>query len=261
MPELSQDEWPGLPLNFSRHPYDADVITYEQSLNYSTYPTRHYSPDDWRRYRSLYFRLVEKVDAEIGKIVDIIDRRNLWKNTVIIFTSDHGDGVGAHQWNQKSALYEEVVNIPLIVTLPGKKNAGKEMPQLVNAGVDFFASVCDWADIPLPGGLYGVSFKSLVESADPEQAHQHYVVIETTFDKGITRGWALRTPRYKYVLYDKGNYREQLYNMEDDRGEMRNLALEKNYREVLQQHRAYLGEWMRRHRVAQIRPEVHLIPE
>ena len=105
LPELSQDEWPGLPLNFSRHPYDADVITYEQSLNYSTYPTRHYSPDDWRRYRSLYFRLVEKVDAEIGKIVDIIDRRNLWKNTVIIFTSDHGDGVGAHQWNQKSALY------------------------------------------------------------------------------------------------------------------------------------------------------------
>lgn len=261
LPELSQDEWPGLPLNFSRHPYDADVITYEQSLNYSTYPTRHYSPDDWRRYRSLYFRLVEKVDAEIGKIVDIIDRRNLWKNTVIIFTSDHGDGVGAHQWNQKSALYEEVVNIPLIVTLPGKKNAGKEMPQLVNAGVDFFASVCDWADIPLPGGLYGVSFKSLVESADPEQAHQPYVVIETTFDKGITRGWALRTPRYKYVLYDKGNYREQLYNMEDDRGEMRNLALEKNYREVLQQHCAYLGEWMRRHRVAQIRPEVHLIPE
>ena len=153
------------------------------------------------------------------------------------------------------------MNIPLIVTLPGKKNAGKEMPQLVNAGVDFFASVCDWADIPLPGGLYGVSFKSLVESADPEQAHQPYVVIETTFDKGITRGWALRTPRYKYVLYDKGNYREQLYNMEDDRGEMRNLALEKNYREVLQQHRAYLGEWMRRHRVAQIRPEVHLIPE
>lgn len=98
-------------LELFRHPYDADVITYEQSLNYSTYPTRHYSPDDWRRYRSLYFRLVEKVDAEIGKIVDIIDRRNLWKNTVIIFTSDHGDGVGAHQWNQKSALYEEVVNI------------------------------------------------------------------------------------------------------------------------------------------------------
>lgn len=163
LPELPQDEWPGLPSNFARNPYDADVIDYEQTLNYSAYPTRHYSPDDWRRYRSLYFRLVEKVDAEIGKIVDAIDKQDLWKNTVVIFTSDHGDGMGAHHWNQKSALYEEVVNVPLIVTLPGKKNAGKEMPQLINEGVDFFASVCDWAGISLPGGLHGVSFRSLVE--------------------------------------------------------------------------------------------------
>ena len=130
--ELSRDEWSGLPQNFAQNPYDADVIDYEQTLNYSAYPTRHYSSDDWRRYRSLYFRLVEKVDAEIGKFVDAIDKQGLWKNTVVIFTSDHGDGVGTHHWNQKSALYEEVVNIPLIVTLPGKKNAGKEMPQLIN---------------------------------------------------------------------------------------------------------------------------------
>ena len=117
--DLPQNEWPGLPLNFAKNPYDADVISYEQSLNYSVYPTRNYTPDDWRRYRSLYYRLVEKVDAEIGKILNAVDKQDLWKNTVVIFTSDHGDGVGAHHWNQKSALYEEVVNIPLIVTLPG----------------------------------------------------------------------------------------------------------------------------------------------
>ena len=152
------------------------------------------------------------------------------------------------------------MNVPLIVTLPGKKNAGKEMPQLINAGVDFFASVCDWAGIPLPGDLHGVSFKALVENADPEQMHQPYVVTETTFDKGVTRGWALRTPHYKYVLYDKGLYREQLYDMEKDRGEMRNLAIEKKYQEILAQHRAYLSEWMKLHHVVQIRPEVHLIP-
>lgn len=179
---------------------------------------------------------------------------------VVIFTSDHGDGMGAHHWNQKSALYEEVVNVPLIVTLPGKKNAGKEMPQLINEGVDFFASVCDWAGISLPGGLHGVSFRPLVEKADPQQVHQPYIVSETTFDKGVARGWALRTPRYKYVLYDKGLYREQLYDMVNDRGEMRNLAIEKKYRQILLQHRAYLNEWMKLHHVVQIRPEVHLIP-
>lgn len=259
--ELPQGEWPGLPLNFAKNPYDADVLDYEQSLNYSAYPTRNFTPDQWRRYRSAYFRLVEKVDAEIGKLVDVLDRRNLWKNTVVIFASDHGDGMGAHHWNQKSALYEEVVNVPFIVSLPGKKNAGGELPQLVNAGVDFFASVCEWAGIAQPAGCQGVSFKTLVEEGNSEAAHQAYVVTETLFDKGKqTRGWMLRTPRYKYVLYDKGTYREQFFDMENDRGEMRNLAIEEKYQLLLQEHRDMLYEWMKLHHVVQTRPEVHLIP-
>lgn len=259
--ELPQDEWPGLPPNFAKNPYDADVLDYEQSLNYSAYPTRNFTPDQWRRYRSAYFRLVEKVDAEIGKIVDALDRRNLWKNTVVIFASDHGDGMGAHRWNQKSALYEEVVNVPFIVSLPGKKNAGRELPQLVNAGVDFFASVCEWAGIDLPAHRYGVSFKTLAEQGNAEAVHQPFVVTETMFDKGKqTRGWMVRTPRYKYVLYDKGAYREQFFDMENDRGEMRNLAIEKKYQQQILEHRQLLQEWMKLHHVAQIRPEVHLIP-
>ena len=112
---------PGLPPNFAKNPYDADVIEEERDNNFNVYPTATFTPEDWRMYRYTYYRLVEKVDREIGKIIDAIDKNNLWKNTVVIFSSDHGDGIGAHHWNQKSALYEEVVNIPLIVTLPGKK--------------------------------------------------------------------------------------------------------------------------------------------
>ncbi len=65
-------------------------------------------------------------------------------------------------------------------------------------------------EFPFLEVLHGVSFRPLVEKADPQQVHQPYIVSETTFDKGVARGWALRTPRYKYVLYDKGLYREQL---------------------------------------------------
>ena len=259
--DLDDSNSPGLPTNFYRNPYDADVIAYEKSLNYSAYPTSNYTPEDWRKYRNAYFRLVELVDKEIGKIVDAIDRHDLWKNTVIVFTSDHGDGMGAHQWNQKSALYEEVVNIPMIVTLPGKKNAGTVLPQLISNGVDFYASVCDWAGIKMPKGKCGVSYKSLVEKGNPEAAHQEYVVTETLFDKGKnTRGWALRTANYKYVMYDKGRHREQLFDMNADRGEMRNLAIEKKYKDILRQHRALLHQWMKEHHTVQVRKEVHLVP-
>ena len=77
---------------------------------------------------------VETVDAEIGKIIAELDRQDLWKNTVIIFTSDHGDGCGAHQWNQKTVLYEEVANVPFIVCLPKGKHAGKILPNLSTTG-------------------------------------------------------------------------------------------------------------------------------
>ncbi|MCS2412403.1 sulfatase family protein [Bacteroides uniformis] len=246
--EPDLDECPVLPANFNVAPYDADVLKYEKEQNYRLYPTRNFTPDDWRRYRNAYFRLVETVDREIGKLVDEIDRQDLWKNTVIIFTSDHGDGNGAHQWNQKTALYEEVVNVPLIVCLPKGKQAGKVLPQLVNSGVDLLPSVCDWAGVEVPAGCHGVSYRAVTEQADPQKEHQPYVVVETHFlQTAGTPGWALRTPRYKYVLYEVGKNREMLYDMEKDRGEMCNLAVSKAYKKVLEEHRNLLKEWMKKH--------------
>ena len=251
---------PGLPANFAKNPYDADVIESERANNYNVYPTADFTPEDWRMYRYAYYRLVEKVDAEIGKIIDAIDENNLWSNTVVIFTSDHGDGLGAHRWNQKSALYEEVVNIPLIVTLPGKKNAGTVLPQLISNGVDFFASVCDWAGVELPAGAKGKSFRGLVENGDSRKPHQDYIITETRFDGSKTRGWVVRSERYKYVLYDKGRYREQLFDMLRDRGEMRNLAVENAYADQLQTMRDILENWMDTNGIRPTRPKLHDVP-
>lgn len=235
---------PNLPANFAVGPYDADVLQFEKQQNFKLYPNAEYTPDDWRRYRNAYYRLIENVDAEIGKIVDEIDRQNLWKNTVIIFTSDHGDGMGAHRWNQKTALYDEVSNIPFIVCLPGGKNAGKVMHQLINNGIDLMPSICDWTGAELPAGRTGRSFRKLAESGSDSYEHQPYVVTETWFEETAgSEGWSVRTPRYKYVLYTAGRNREALYDMENDRGEMRNLAVEEQFRPVILENREILRRW------------------
>lgn len=253
---------PNLPANLNVAPYDADVLAREKSLNYRIYPTNNYTPDDWRRYLNAYYRLVEHVDTEIGKIINEIDRQDLWKNTVIIFTSDHGDGAASHQWNQKTALYEEVVNIPLIVCLPQNKNAGKVLPQLVNNGVDLLPSICEWTGAQVPAGCRGISFRSVVESGDVQKAHQPYLVTETYFfQTGGTRGWLVRTPQYKYVLYETGKNREMLYDMQTDRGEMRNLAVESKYRSTLFQHRKMLETWMKQHPLPGRSPALRFIPK
>ena len=132
----------------------------------------------------------------------------MWENTVVIFTSDHGDGCGAHQWNQKTALYEEVVNVPFIVCLPGGKNAGKVLPQFINNGEDLMPSVCDWAEVEVPSERQGVSFREVAEEGDTAKAHRPYVVTETFFGETAgTLGWMVRTPNYKYILYDTGKNR------------------------------------------------------
>ncbi|MDE6127074.1 MAG: sulfatase-like hydrolase/transferase [Muribaculaceae bacterium] len=235
---------PNLPANHLDQPYDPDILRWEREQSYRLYPTKGYTPDDWRRYRNTYFRLVEHVDAEIGKIVDEIDRQNLWDNTVVIFTSDHGDGQGAHQWNQKTALWEETANIPLIVCAPGNaRNAGKVSEALVNNAIDLMPSVLDWAGEGKPSWCKGASFRYAVERPEAETA-QPFVVTETDFAQtGGTKGWLLRTPRYKYVLYEAGTNREALYDMANDRLEMRNLAIESAYKPVVEEHRRLLSRW------------------
>lgn len=109
-------------------------------------------------------------------------------------------------------------------------------------------SICDWAGAEVPQGVQGISYRSLVESGDSLKEHQSYVVTETLFAQtGGTCGWMVRTPDYKYVLYEAGKNREMLYDMKTDRGEMRNLAVERQYKEVIKQHRALLLEWMKKH--------------
>lgn len=241
--EPSLEECPNLPENFAVSPYDASVLRFEQNQNYKLYPTTSYSPDQWRRYRNAYYRLTEAVDAEIGKILAEVERQGLWDNTVIIFTSDHGDGNGAHHWNQKTALYEEVVGVPMIVCLPGGKNAGTVTDALVNNGIDLLPSICDWTGAEVPHGRPGESYRAIAE--DGSQG-QEFIVTETNFNQTAgTLGWMVRTPRYKYVLYDKGQYREQLFDMENDRGEMRNLAVESKYQDEVLRHRAILENWLK----------------
>ena len=245
VPDRELEECPNLPSNFSVAPYDAAVLQFEKQQNYRLYPTISYGPDDWRRYLNAYYRLTEAVDAEIGKILSEMDRQGLWDETVVIFTSDHGDGAGAHQWNQKTALYEETAGVPLIVCLPDGRNAGTVSEALVNNAIDMMPSICDWTGAEMPAGRSGVSFRNVAENGGQGQ---DFIVTETNFNQTAgTLGWMVRTAGYKYVLYDRGKYREQLFDMEKDRGEMRNLAVEKRYRPVLEEHRALLENWLKSH--------------
>ena len=245
-PEPPLEECPNLPPNFAIPAFEPEIIRVEQEANWAIHPFRTHTEEDWRRLRWAYFRLVEKVDRNIGRVLDGLRAQGLEENTVIIFSSDHGDGHGAHQWNQKCVLYEEVVRVPFIVQAPGGKPGIVDRQHLISNGLDIFPTICDYAGIDLPAGLRGHSVRPIAEGRNPG-LWRDAVFVETFFDgrRGYdTVGRAVRTDRDKYVVYDRGRYREQLFDLQTDPGEMVNHAVEARHRATLQEHRHLLQAYV-----------------
>jgi len=237
---------PQLPINFKRNQAFPEALQNEQSINKIVYPTQNFSNEDWRQYRYTYYRLIEKVDTEIGKIIDAIDNLGLSDNTIIIFTSDHGDGNASHGWNQKTALFQETVNVPFIISYKGIKNSGTiEKSAVISNGLDLFPTICDYANIKQTEKLLGKSLKPLLEGNETT-FDRPYTVIETKFDGKQaygTMGRALIGKKYKYVLYNWGKNREQFFDLEKDPFEMENLVGREIHAQKIDEFRQKLVDW------------------
>ena len=171
------------------------------------------------------------------------------ENTLVIFTSDHGDGMGAHRWNQKWVLYDESTRIPLIVRPPAGCRPRVDDEHLISNGLDLFPTICDYAGVPPPSELRGRSLRPLINTEDNYDGvgWRDHVVAETSFspDTGSAlQARMVRTKRYKYCLYGSLKNREQLFDMYQDPGEMVNLAVEARYAEELARHRGLLKAWI-----------------
>jgi arylsulfatase A-like enzyme len=213
------------------------------------FPVGNFEEAKWRQYRWAYYRMIEKVDAEIGKILDELKRTGMDKQTVIVFLSDHGDSQGAHRLNQKTNFFEEVVNVPFVIAAPGMKRPVKS-EKLIQTGIDLIPTICDYAGIPTPNGLPGLSAKKILESRQ-EDLNRTFVVsavkpIQGSPVDGVKPdpdGRMVKGERYKYWIYSQGNQRESLFDTKNDPGEMINLATDPKYKSVMAEYRMNLEIW------------------
>lgn len=246
LPAFETSECPSLPANFAKPDRSAEALDFERNAFLKSHDTYSYSNDDWRRYLYGYYRLVERVDQRIGELLKVLDDNGLYENSLIVFCSDHGDGAASHGWNQKWALYEECINVPLIVKAPkakGNKTAGNvNSTALSNIGLDIYATFCDYAGVELDADIYlGKSLRSLAEGK-AEELHEA-VVSETYLSAIETRGWTIVEGRWKYVLYQYYQDREGLFDLENDRGELHNLSREESCADVLLRLRRALYDY------------------
>jgi len=220
MPKLyARDERP-------RHPYLAD---YARNFNYDDY---FESPQDVKRALSGYFGLVSLLDEHIGKVLGALEEAGLADETVVMYTSDHGDNLGARGLWGKSTLYEEAAGVPFILTGPGIP-AGRRIDTPVSH-VDAFPTILEIAGVPVPAGYPGVSLVAIAKGAKPERT-----VLSEYHGMGSSTGaFAVRVGKWKYVHYVK--YAPQLFDLERDPDEIHDLAGDPAYSDVIEECRAKL---------------------
>ena len=241
-------EYPALPTNFEPPDTEPEVVrerlvSNERARTFA-HPTSSWEEEDWRQYRWAYCRLVELVDSHIGKLLDALEATGQLEDTLILYSSDHGDGNGAHRWNQKVVLYEEAVHVPFIVSWKGHTQAGVVDEGLVSMNLDLLPTCCDFAGVSTQDDLQGRSLRDQVMGLSVSGRGHPYVVSETKLFGNVS-GRMLTSGRHKYIIYSSGKNPEHLFDLESDPGEMINLAQSPAHRATLTRHRSLLAEWTR----------------
>lgn len=174
--------------------------------------------DDYARtLRHAYLAAVSYSDAQVGRVLNELDRLGLSENTIVIVWGDHGWHLGDHTIWGKHTTFERALRSPLLVRVPGMRHPGAATNAIVEA-VDIYPTLVELAGLPNPGGLDGRSFvKNLENPALPgkDGAYSRWTARRT-----------LRTDRYRIVLHEKGEPRVELFDHATDPYETRNVAAE-----------------------------------
>ncbi|MCS7237843.1 MAG: sulfatase-like hydrolase/transferase [Thermoguttaceae bacterium] len=203
----------------------------------------HWDENHWRRYIYAYYRMVEDVDRQIGRLLETVREIGQEENTLVVFTSDHGEGLGCHRWTGKMMFFDAEAAVPLIISWKGVTPAGRIDREHLVSTVDVLPTICDYAGIEPPPEVRGQSLRSIIE--DPAAPWRQYVVSEIAHTPAIGRSFMVRTPRYKYIRLAAapGKIVELLFDMEKDPEEIYNLAADPKLTNVLEEHRRLLSEW------------------
>lgn len=215
-----------------------------------------YTREEWRRIWQVYVGLVSLLDDCVGMIIDELKAQGMYDDSLIVFTSDHGEMLGSHQLWQKMCMYEESVRTPLFLKFPnspgerktdesGEQSAGRvqSIPDPVSA-LDVLPTLCDYLGVEPPAGLPGTSLMPLVRG---EGLSAKPVFIQ--FDGNGARGNFQRCVldgRYKLIvdMFKDETYLE-LYDVSEDSQEQRNLAFDADCAEAVLERLMLLNTHMK----------------
>jgi len=184
----------------------------------------------------VYYSVIDDLDQQIGRILAALDKTHQRKNTLIIYSSDHGMAVGSHGLRGKQNMYEHTINTPLIISGPGIPQGAATDAQVYLR--ELYPTTCDLAGVPIPQEVTAASFIDVLTGKSKQQHDQIYGYF-TDSQRMV------RNDRWKLIRYPQAD-RWQLFDLQNDPLEMNNLADKAKHREVFTHLREELATWRKK---------------
>ncbi|MEP3279928.1 MAG: sulfatase-like hydrolase/transferase [Stappiaceae bacterium] len=217
LPVVTEKEMADLPPPLvEKRFHDVDVD--HDSVSWKLEPTT----EELHRMRAYYYANVEMIDREVGEILNALEARGNLDNTIIIFTSDHGDCLGDHGLSQKWSAYEEVTRVPLIISAPKHIQGGRTVEELVQL-FDLGPTILEWAGVTPDASMEAESLNPALENK-PFVGRSH-VFCEQGSDVNLTgtKFFTMVRSRTHKLVHFQGQSYGQLFDLQTDPGELSNL--------------------------------------
>ena len=197
-----------------------------------------YTDKQWRMHRWAYSRLTERVDSEIQFILDAIKQSGNEENTLVIFSSDHGDMDSAHRMEHKTAFYEEAANIPFVAMWKGYIKPNQvDQTHLISNGLDLLPTVCDYAGVKAKSDPRGKSLRPLFEGKKVKW--RKTLGVESEVGRMV-----VGEDKLKYIKYDAEGIEEVLHDLNADPYEKMHFSTDPKYASRLAELRKeYQTQW------------------
>jgi arylsulfatase A-like enzyme len=188
--------------------------------------------EKWIETKAYYLALVAELDDLVGEVVSALKEQDLYDDTVIVFTSDHGEFLGDHGRIQKGMPgHDCITHVPFLIKYAREIKPGTVIDNLVE-GVDFVPTILDFCGIQIPRFVQGKSLRPLLRGETTE--HKDSVLVESFEPYGL-RQTTLRTAKYKYYCSNAGD--ELFFDLEKDPGELENRVNDPAYKEAVSEMR------------------------
>ncbi|WP_437206735.1 sulfatase [Planctomicrobium sp. SH664] len=191
-----------------------------------------------------YRACVRFVDAQVGRILDAVDRLHLTESTIIILLSDHGYHLGEHGLWQKRTLYDPSSRVPLLISVPGSAGVGQTCPRVVQL-IDIFPTLLELTNQNFDGSLPGKSLVPLLSDPQKDWPHPAFTQILRPGQDSAIMGRAVTMEDYRYIEWNEGTQGRQLFNLQLDPEELNDMSGQDEYAPVMKTLRDTFGESVR----------------